>query len=99
MEFLSRIRGPDFCPHCGEHLRWVRLVSGMWAAVQDDPVLYIPNEGYFWLIDARWDGQIVKDCLIYRGGCGMDIRKLKIGYEQHYYRCCAREARKKDRSG
>jgi hypothetical protein len=98
--FIDRIRGPDFCPYCGEELRWVRLISGMWAAVQPDPVLYIPGKGRAHLIDAKWDGEIITDCLIYRGGRGMDARKARIGYEQHMYRCCMRgKAREDEKSG
>jgi hypothetical protein len=90
MEFISKYRGPDFCPYCGEELRWVRLVSGMWAAVQVDPVRYVPYAGRATLIDSRWDGSRVRGCLIYRGGRGIDTSKLKTGYEEHVYRCYRR---------
>jgi hypothetical protein len=96
MEFIARHKGPEFCPYCGEEIRWVRLLSGMWAAVQVNPVLYIPGAGRARLIDARWGGEIMPDCLIYRGGRGMDTKKIKVGYEEHVYRCCMRESWKRN---
>jgi hypothetical protein len=92
MEFLSRYRGPDFCEHCGEEIKWVRLISGMWAPVQVSPVLYLPGAGSAKLIDARRDGVILRGCLIYKGGKGMDTSKLRVGYEHHMYRCGERGA-------
>jgi hypothetical protein len=86
-EFLSPHRGPGFCPLCGEEIRWARLISGMWAAVQPYPVFYIPGEGRARLVDGKWDGEIITGCLIYRGGRGMDASKARMGWEQHGYRC------------
>jgi hypothetical protein len=97
--FIDRARGPDFCPCCGEELRWVRLMSGMWAAVQPCPVLYLPGAGRDWLIDAKWDGEILRDCLTYRRGLGIDPRKLRLGYAQHAYRCCMRGEKREGRRG
>jgi hypothetical protein len=88
--FTSRHRGPDFCPYCGEEVWWARLLSGLWMPVQPYPVLYLPRAGRAHLIDTRFDGSILRDCLIYRGSRGMDTKKLKTGYEQHMYRCCMR---------
>jgi hypothetical protein len=89
-KYTDKIRGPDFCPNCGEEIRWARFTSGMWTAVQPYPVLYIPGAGRARLLDSKRDAEIMRDCLIYRGGRGMDAGKAKIGYEQHFYRCSGR---------
>jgi hypothetical protein len=93
MNFLSRVRGDDFCPHCGEKIRWIRLITNMWIAVQEQPVLYVPEKGKMWLIDTKWGGTILKDCLIYKRGLGIDLKEIKRGYEPHIYNCIVREKR------
>lgn len=88
MKFLERTRGIDFCEGCGEKIRWIQLISGMWIAVQEAPILYVPGKGKMWLVEyRRRDAQIMKDCLIYRRGLGIDPDELVKGYEPHVFRC------------
>ena len=44
----------------------MRLVSGRWIAVQEEPVLYIPDAGKRWLVEGiNYDAEILKGCLVY----------------------------------
>lgn len=88
MALTSRYRGNWCCEYCGEVVKWVRLLSGMWIAVQEEPVLYIPGEGREWLIEYQdYDAAFMKDCRIYRPFRGMDYRKVKKGYIPHAFVC------------
>ena len=42
-------RGDDFCPLCGAQVKWIRLISGRWIAVEPEPVLYVDG-GRQWLV-------------------------------------------------
>ena len=96
MSFLSRQRGTDFCPSCGEKVRWIKLITGMWIAVSEQPVLYIPGEGKMWLIEyVRTDAVIMKDCLIYKSGKGMNMNNIQKAYEPHSFSCIDRDNYKK----
>lgn len=91
MALTSRTRGNWYCEYCGECIHWIRLISGMWIAVQEEPVLYIPGEGNRWLVeDCRYDAEILRDCLIYRPFQGMDRSKVKYGYMPHAFVCPGR---------
>ena len=91
MALTSRYRGGWYCEYCGEVIKWVRLMSGMWIAVQEQPVLYIPHEGKEWLVEYRnYDAEFMKDCLIYKPFRGMDISKVKKGYKPHAWVCPGR---------
>lgn len=87
MQFTDTTRGPDFCPDCGEKIKWIRLLSGMWIAVNEEPVLYIEGSGKRWLVEyVKWDATIIKDCQIYKPGLGMDLtHPLKKGYKPHVF--------------
>ncbi len=87
MRFTDITRGPDFCPKCGEYVKWIRLISGMWIAVNEQPVLYVPGAGKMWLVEyVKWDATILKDCLIYRPGLEIDLSEpLAKGYEPHVF--------------
>ncbi|QAT43467.1 hypothetical protein [Aminipila luticellarii] len=88
MRLTDRHRGPDFCPDCGEKIKWVRLISDMWIAVNEEPVLFIPGEGRRWLVEyLNWDAVILKDCLIYEPFKGMNRTKVKKGYMPHVWTC------------
>lgn len=95
MGFTSKTRGEDFCPECGEVVKWVRLISGMWIMVQEAPVMYIPGDGKMWLIDGKWDAVILKDCLIYKAFNGMDRSKIKKAYEPHVFKCGSNRKRQR----
>ena len=82
----SGIRGDDYCNRCGEYVRWIRLISGRWIAVNRQPILYIPHAGNRWLVTG-FDDQIARDCLIFKPYKGMDKSKLKRGYEIHAFTC------------
>jgi hypothetical protein len=62
----------------------------MWIACNTEPILYLPEAGKMWLIDTKWDGMILKDCLIYKRGIGADPRRIKRGYEPHVFGCLER---------
>lgn len=87
--FLSRQRGPEYCELCGEKIRWKKLITDMWIAVNETPVLYIPGEGKNWLVENAPNGSavILKDCQIYKPGKGMDTTKVKYGLEPHVWTC------------
>ena len=91
MALTSKYRGNWYCDTCGEVIKWVRLISGMWIAVQEEPVLYIPGEGKRWLVEYQnYDAVILKDCLIYEPFKGMDRSKVKYGYMPHVFVCPGR---------
>lgn len=88
MALTSRYRGGLGCENCGEVIKWVQLTSGMWIAVQPQPILYIPGEGKRWLVAYQnYDAMILKDCLIYERGKGMDLDKIQLGYMPHAFVC------------
>ena len=88
MALTSRYRGNWYCEYCGEVIKWVRLISGRWIAVQEEPILYIPGAGKEWLIEYRnYDAEFLKDCLIYRPFRGMDYSKVVKGYMPHAWVC------------
>ncbi len=92
MQFLSNQRGADFCPSCGEKLRWIRLITGMWIAANEEPILYIPGQGKMWLIEyVKWDAVILKDCLIFKPGKEMNIDLVQKAYEPHVFSCTDRD--------
>lgn len=91
MALTSKYRGSWYCPNCGEVIKWVRLVSGRWIAVQEEPVLYIPDAGRRWLVEGiNYDAEILKDCLVYEPFKGMDRSKVKYGYMPHVFACPGR---------
>ena len=86
MALTQKYKGDWYCPHCGEVIKWVRLMSGMWIAVQTEPVLFIPGEGKRWLVEyTNYDAEFMKDCLIYKGGQGMNTEKIEKGYMPHVW--------------
>ena len=94
MRFLYEYRpegdSRNFCPDCGEEIRWTRLESGMWIAVNAMPVYYLPGGGKRWLVASlKWDTVILKDCKIWDKG--MPAAGLKRGYSPHVFVCpCSR---------
>lgn len=91
MALTQKYKGGLGCPYCGEVVKWVRLMSGMWIAVQPEPVLYIPGEGKRWLVEyMNYDADFMKDCLIYERGKGMDTSKVQKGYMPHAWVCPGR---------
>lgn len=98
MQFTSRQRGPDFCPDCGEKIRWIRLITGMWIAANEEPILFLPGEGKMWLIEyTKWDAILMKDCLIFKPGEGMNTEKVQKAYEPHVFSCTDRDTYIKQR--
>lgn len=92
MAFTEKVRGDRYCPECGSPLRWVRLLSGRWIAVEPQPVLYIPGGGRKWLVSARrYDADILKDCEIWKPGMIHD--NLQRGYIPHLFTGCGRGRR------
>lgn len=90
MSLTERTRGADYCPECGEAVKWIRLMSGQWIAVQPEPVLYIPHAGRRWLVEGkRWDADILKDCDIWEPGKVKD--NLKKGFLPHKFTECGKE--------
>lgn len=91
MRLINRYRcDGDFCPDCGEEIRWVKLDDKEWIAVDPVPVYYIPGEGKEWLVESlRWYSDILKDCLIWRKGRGMPTTGLKVGFKPHVFECIA----------
>lgn len=88
MALTQKYKGDWYCPHCGEVIKWVRLMSGMWIAVQTEPVLFIPGEGKRWLVEyTNYDAEFMKDCLIYKGGQWMNTEKIEKGYMPHVWVC------------
>ena len=88
MALTQKYKGDWYCPHCGEVIKWVRLMSGMWIAVQTEPVLFIPGEGKRWLVEyTNYDAEFMKDCLIYKVGQGMNTEKIEKGYMPHVWVC------------
>ena len=88
MALTQKYRGGLGCERCGEVIKWVRLMSGMWIAVQTKPVLYIPGEGKRWLVEyTNYDAEIMKDCLIYEPFKGMDVSKVQKAYMPHVFVC------------
>lgn len=88
MALTQKFRGDLGCESCGEVVKWIRLLSGMWIAVQPEPVLYIPGQGNRWLVEyTNYDATIMKDCLIFERGKGMDIDKVELGYMPHAWVC------------
>ena len=71
--------------------RWVRLMSGMWIAVQPEPVLFIPGEGKRMLVEYRnYDAEMIRNCLIYERSKNMDTSKVVKGYMPHAFVCPGR---------
>lgn len=88
MGLTRKYRGGLGCEYCGEVVKWIRLISGMWIAVQTEPVLYIPGKGKQWLISyENYDAEFMRDCLIYKAGRGMDTENIKYGYMPHAWVC------------
>lgn len=86
MSLTNRHRGERFCPRCGCELKWIRLLSGSWIAVEPEPIYYEPRAGRSWLVEGRkWDAEILKDCKIWRRG--MPTEGLKKGYKPHAWEC------------
>ena len=87
MSLTEIARGENYCPDCGSPLRWVRLLSGRWIAVEPQPVLYIPGGGRKWLVSSsRWDADILKNCEVWKPG--MIREGLKKGYLPHKFTAC-----------
>lgn len=78
-------RGDDFCPLCGAQVKWIRLISGRWIAVEPEPVLYVDG-GRQWLVDdKRYEADIRKRCKVWKPGIvSHGIRK---GYRPHVWEC------------
>lgn len=87
MSLTRSSRGEAYCPECGSKLRWARLLSGRWIALEPQPILYIPHQGRNWLVD-RWrlDTEILKDCKIWKKG--MPRENLKKGFLPHAFTEC-----------
>lgn len=80
-------RGEDYCSACGSHIKWIRLMSGRWVAVEPEPVLYLDG-GRNWLIEDRsYDADIKKNCRIWRPG--MLLAGVHKGYKPHAWECDA----------
>ncbi len=95
MSLTQNRRGDDFCPYCGEYVEWVRMISGMWIAIDPVPVFYLPGEGKEWIIEyTKWDAEFMKDCKIYRPGRGMNFRECEKGYMPHAWECPGRTDKK-----
>lgn len=91
MALTRKYRGDWYCHECGEVIKWVRLISGMWIAVQPEPVLYIPGEGRRWIVEyTNYDAEFIKDCLMYEPFKGMDRSKVRYGYMPHAWVCPGR---------
>lgn len=91
MALTQKYRGGLGCELCGEVVKWVRLISGLWIAVQPEPVLFIPGEGRNWLISFdNYDAIFMKNCLIFKRGKGMDTSKVIEGYMPHAWVCPGR---------
>lgn len=91
MALTQKYKGGLGCENCGEVIKWVRLMSGMWIAVQPEPILYIPGEGKRWLVEyCNYDAEILKDCLIFERSKGMDTSKVEYGYMPHAWVCPGR---------
>lgn len=90
MPLTERSKGERFCPKCGSELKWIRLLSGAWIAVEPMPVLYIPHGGKKWLVEGRnRDADIIKDCEIWKAGMLHD--NLRKGYMPHKWQCAGEE--------
>ena len=86
MALTQRCKGDRFCPHCGEEVRWIKLLSGSYIAVDLQPILYIPHDGREWLVEGRRrDAEILKDCRIWKAGMLKD--NLRRGYRPHAWNC------------
>jgi len=100
MSLTQIYRGDDFCPYCGEYVEWIRLMSGMWIAINPVPVLFIPGQGKRWLIEyKKWDAEFIKDCLIYEAGREMDRDKVIKGYMPHAWECSGQRMKKNQQGG
>lgn len=86
MPLTYRDRGERFCERCGCEIKWIKLLSGRWIAVEPQPILYIPGGGRKWLVENRnQDADIIKDCEIWKPGMIMD--NLKKGFMPHAWMC------------
>ncbi|WP_428259669.1 hypothetical protein [Gallibacter sp. Marseille-QA0791] len=91
MALTQKYKGGLGCERCGEVIKWVRLMSGMWIAVQPEPVLFIPGEGKRMLVEYRnYDAEMIRNCLIYERGKNMDTSKVVKGYMPHAFVCPGR---------
>lgn len=78
----------NFCELCGEQVKWVRLESGAWIAVDEMPIFYLPHAGKEWLVGGLRSGsKLLKDCKIWRAGRNMPQAGLKRGYLPHAFSC------------
>lgn len=78
-------RGSEYCPDCGGQIKWVRLLSGRYIAVDPEPVMYIDG-GRDWLVErTKYEADIKNHCRIWRPG--MLTGGIKYGYKPHKWTC------------
>lgn len=93
MPLTEKTRGGNYCRICGEEVKWIRLMSERWIAVDPEPVLYVPEVGRKWIVEGRnWDAEIIKDAEIWRRG--MSRENVKHGFIPHAWECHGKELKR-----
>lgn len=81
----EKTRGEQFCQKCGSYIKWARLDSGRWIAIEPEPTIY-RDGGKRWLVTgSRWSAQISKNCSVWRPG--QPTEETRKGHEIHAFKC------------
>lgn len=69
------------CPLCGQPIRWEEVTGG-YTPCNKEPVLYIPEKGYFRLVS---HGEIIDNCKLFFRGDSTD--NVKTALQPHVFTC------------